>query len=119
MDFVSKNESLHFLDLSNNVFDVELANLLSSAIKNHPILYRVELEKSDLGSGDSGVLNKLLYACKDIDELMLGDSTFDTKCVDLLSKFLGKSIIKSIQAFVYSVFTQLIISIRPLIKARR
>ncbi|EJK57718.1 hypothetical protein THAOC_22197, partial [Thalassiosira oceanica] len=92
LDFVSKNESLHSLDLSNNILDVETATLLSSAIKGHPILYRVNLAKSDLGGGDLGVLNKLLYGCKDIDELLLGHTTFDTKCVDLLSKFLGKKI---------------------------
>ncbi|EJK61629.1 hypothetical protein THAOC_17848, partial [Thalassiosira oceanica] len=92
LDFVSKNESLHSLDLSNNILDVETATLLSSAIKGHPILYRVNLEKSDLGGGDLGVLNKLLYGCKDIDELLLGHTTFDTKCVDLLSKFIGKKI---------------------------
>lgn len=90
LDFVSKNESLHLLDLSNNAFDVEMAACLSSAIKNHPILYRVDLQKTDLGNGDLGVLNKLLYACKDVDELLLGHSTFDNNCVDLLSKFLGE-----------------------------
>ena len=96
LDFVSKNESLHSLDLSNNVFDVEIATLLSSSIKNHPILYKVDLEKSDLGNGDLGVLNKLLYACKDIDELLLGhNNAFDNNCIDLLSKFLGKSMISS------------------------
>ncbi|EJK71818.1 hypothetical protein THAOC_06704, partial [Thalassiosira oceanica] len=62
------------------------------SIRGHPILYRVDLAKSDLGDGDLGVLNKLLYGCKDIDELLLGHTTFDTKCVDLLSKFLGKKI---------------------------
>ena len=90
LDFVSKNESLHSLDLSNNIFDVETVSLLSSAIKGHPFLYEVDLEKSDLGNGDLGVLNKLLYACKDVDELLLGHSTFDNNCVDLLSKFLGE-----------------------------
>ena len=89
LDFVSKNESLHSLDLSSNVFDVEMATHLASVIKAHPILYRVGLENSDIGGGDLGVLNKLLYSCKDIDELVLGHTTFDTKCVDLLSKFLG------------------------------
>jgi len=90
--FLAKNQVLHKLNLTNHSFDEETAISLANAIRKHPVLYDVNLDSCSLGNGSTEVLNKILYACKDVDSLSLGHSSFTSDNVALLARFIGKKI---------------------------
>ena len=92
VSYLAENETLHAINLSRNCFDLETTLALADAIRNHPILYKVDLSACNLGDGNIDALSKLLVACKDCDMLALGHDSFSVEGIALISKFLGKKI---------------------------
>ena len=92
VSYLAENETLRAINLSRNHLDLETTLALADAIKNHPILYDIDLSACNLGDGNVGALGKLLVACKDCDVLALGHGSFSTEGIALISKFLGKKI---------------------------
>ena len=92
ISYLAENETLHAINFSGNCFDLDATVALAGAIRNHPILYEIDLSGCNLGDGDVGALGKLLVACKDCDVLALGHGSFSAEGIALISKFLGKKI---------------------------
>lgn len=90
--FLAKNQVLHSLNLSGHCFDEETAISLANAIRKHPVLYAIDLDSCSLGDGNTEVLNKILYASKECDSLVLGHPSFTSENVGLLARFIGKRI---------------------------
>ncbi|EJK58206.1 hypothetical protein THAOC_21690 [Thalassiosira oceanica] len=92
ISYLAENETLHAINLASNCFDLEATLALATAIRNHPILYEIDLSACNLGGGNVDALDKLLVACKDCDVLALGHDSFSADGIALISKFLGKKI---------------------------
>ncbi|EJK64906.1 hypothetical protein THAOC_14306, partial [Thalassiosira oceanica] len=92
ISYLAENETLHAINMSSNCFDLEATLALAAAIRNHPILYEIDLSACNLGDGNVDALGKLLVACKDCDVLTLGHDSFSADEIAMISKFLGKKI---------------------------
>jgi len=89
---IADDKHLHSLNLSENIFDLDGINALTRSIKDHPLLYDVDLSGCNLAGGDANALSRLLFACKDCDVLKLGHISFTPECIETIARFLGKKI---------------------------
>jgi len=90
--FIADNKHLHSLNLSENIFDLDGITALTRSIKDHPLLYDVDMAGCNLADGDTNALSRLLFACKDCDVLKLGHVSFTPECIETIARFLGKKI---------------------------
>ena len=90
VDFVAHNTSLSTFNLSHTSIESEdTAKALAKALKKHPAISNVNLAYCSLAGG-SGVVDKILSACKNCESLEIGHEDFDKESVAMVAKFIGK-----------------------------
>jgi Ran GTPase-activating protein (RanGAP) involved in mRNA processing and transport len=90
--FLAGNKTITTLNLSrNNISYADSAKALAKAIKKHPVLCNLNLANVSLGGSENiDVLDKILDACKTCESLEIGHEDFDSKCVEMVAKFIGR-----------------------------
>ena len=91
VQFLRGNETLLSLDISRNKIEsADTVITLSKAIKNHPMLSKLNLAYCSLAGGDIDALKKMLAACKHCNSLKLGCDDFTQEGVATVAEFIGK-----------------------------